>query len=106
MAAVARISFGAIARYWQAPVAMIGCLAARAMMCCLRCTHEIGDVLDLHAAALAVGPGLAHIDASLGSYNGMAVTLYEFDFDGNGSVDLAFYSRNVIGFTDLLAGFG
>ncbi len=67
---------------------------------------EIGDTLDLHAAALAVGPGLAHIGASLGSYNGMAVTLYEFDFDGNGSVDLAFYSRNVIGLTDLLAGFG
>lgn len=65
-----------------------------------------GDVLDLHAAALAVGPGVALIGASLGSYNAMAVMLYTFDFDGNGRTDLAFYSRNVIALTDLLAGFG
>lgn len=65
-----------------------------------------GDVLDLNAAALAIGPGLPAIGVSLGSYNAMTVWLYEFDFDGNGGVDLAFYARNAIALSDLLAGFG
>ncbi|MEO5615052.1 MAG: calcium-binding protein [Cypionkella sp.] len=67
---------------------------------------EAGDVLDLHDAAAVVGPGLPLIGASIGIYNSMAVLLYEFDFNGDATVDLAFYSRNVIGLTDLLAGFG
>ena len=67
---------------------------------------EVGDVLDLHDAAARVGTGLPLIGAGVGVYNGMAVLLYEFDFNGDASVDLAFYSRNVIGLTDLLAGFG
>ena len=67
---------------------------------------ELGDVLDLHDAAATIGPGLPLIGAGVGVYNGMAVLLYEFDFNGDTTVDLAFYSRNVIGLTDLLAGFG
>ncbi|MFC3182596.1 calcium-binding protein [Cypionkella sinensis] len=67
---------------------------------------EAGDVLDLHAAALATGPGVPLIGASIGSYNAMSVWLYAFDFNGDGTTDLAFYSRNAIGLTDLLAGFG
>lgn len=67
---------------------------------------EAGDVLDLHDAAAAVGRGLPLIGAGIGIYNSMAVLLYEFDFNGDATVDLAFYSRNVIGLTDLLAGFG
>lgn len=67
---------------------------------------ELGDVLDLHDAAAVVGPDLPLIGASVGIYNGMAVLLYEFDFNGDATVDLAFYSRNVIGLTELLAGFG
>lgn len=67
---------------------------------------EAEDVLDLHDAAAAVGPGLPLIGAGIGIYNSMAVLLYEFDFNGDATVDLAFYSRNVIGLTDLLAGFG
>ena len=67
---------------------------------------ELGDVLDLHDAAAVVGLDLPLIGASVGIYNGMAVLLYEFDFNGDATVDLAFYSRNVIGLTELLAGFG
>ncbi len=67
---------------------------------------EVGDVLDLHDAAVAVGTGLPLIGAGVGIYNSMAVLLYEFDFNGDAMVDLAFYSRNVIGLSDLLAGFG
>ncbi|WP_162232841.1 calcium-binding protein [Cypionkella psychrotolerans] len=67
---------------------------------------ELGDVLDLNDASATVGPGLPLIGASIGIYNSMAVLLYEFDFNGDATVDLAFYSRNVIGLTDLLAGFG
>ena len=66
----------------------------------------LGDVLDLHDAAAVVGLDLPLIGASVGIYNGMAVLLYEFDFNGDATVDLAFYSRNVIGLTELLAGFG
>ncbi len=67
---------------------------------------EAGDVLDLHDAAAVVGAGLPLIAAGVGVYNGMTVLLYEFDFNGDATVDLAFYSRNAIGLTDLLAGFG
>ena len=67
---------------------------------------EAGDVLDLHAAAAAVGAGTPVIGAGLGVYNSMTLHFYEFDFDGDASVDLAFFSRNEIGLTDLLAGFG
>ncbi|OYU40744.1 MAG: hypothetical protein CFE33_01220 [Pseudorhodobacter sp. PARRP1] len=67
---------------------------------------EAGDVLDLHAAALAAGPGVPLLGASLGTFNAMTVHLYSFDFNGDGTTDLAFYSRNEIGLSDLLAGFG
>ena len=67
---------------------------------------EVGDVLSLHDAAEEVGTSLPLIGAGVGIYNGMTVLLYEFDFNGDATVDLAFYSRNVIGQTDLLAGFG
>ncbi|MDZ4311688.1 MAG: calcium-binding protein [Cypionkella sp.] len=67
---------------------------------------EAGDVLDLHAAAQAVGVGVPLIGAGFASYNGMTVFFYEFDFDGDGSADLAFYARNEIVLSELLAGFG
>ena len=67
---------------------------------------ETGDRLDLHAAAAMIGSGMPLIAAGSGVYNTMVMFLYEVDFNGDATVDLAFYSRNGIGLADLLAGFG
>jgi Ca2+-binding RTX toxin-like protein len=65
---------------------------------------QSGDSLDLHTAASHFTPGAALITSSADFFLAQAVTLYQIDFDADGSIDLAFLSRNPIALADITAG--
>lgn len=66
---------------------------------------QAGDRLDLHAAASQFTPGTAVITSLADVFNSMPVTLYQIDFDADGTIDLAFMSRTPILLADITAGF-
>jgi Ca2+-binding RTX toxin-like protein len=65
--------------------------------------YQSGDTLDLHAAAAQYTPGTAIVTSSPDFYLSY-VTLYQIDFDADGTIDLAFMSRNPILLDDITAG--
>lgn len=67
--------------------------------------YQAGDLLDLHAAAAQFTPGAAIITSSDDFYLSMPVTHYQIDFNADGSIDLAFISRNPIALADITEGF-